>query len=103
MGERRKLGDQAPEALDTIGKRQPKRRRSWEAGQRAAGDVVTYRGIPAELQARIKAIAGENGVTIGELARRFLEHALADFDAGELPLDAVDVLTKRTLYPGQGS
>ena len=98
---RRKVGDQdqAGEAADFLSQRPEQRDRSWESEQRARGVVVTYRGVPADLQARIKEIAGENKVKVGELARRFLEYALAAYESGELDLDLVDVATKRTLYP----
>ena len=100
MSGRRHIEDQTnSEALDVLSRRPAKRDRSWEAGQRGAGVVVTYRGIPAELQGRIKEIAGEHGVKVGELARRLLEYGLDAYESGELQLDAVTVTTKRTLYP----
>ena len=83
--------DQAGEAVDVLSQRPTKRDRSWETGQRSRGVVVTYRGIPRELQERIKAIASEQGIKIGELARRFLEYALDAYDAGDLSLDPVEV------------
>ncbi len=97
---RRKLNDQVnSEAIDVLAHAPAKRDRSWENGQRAKGVVVTYRGIPAELQARVKAIAKENGVPIGELARRFLEYAMDAYESGDLELATVEVVKKRTLYP----
>jgi len=96
----RSIGDQIDkERIEALSQRPAKRDRAWEQGQRSRGVVVTYRGIPGELQARIKEIAGEHGVKIGELARRFLEYALDAYDAGALELATVDVVTKRTLYP----
>ena len=99
---RRSLGDQVDkDALDTLTRRAPKRARSWESEQRGRGVVVTYRGIPSELQARIKEIAGEHGVKVGELARRFLEHAIDAYAAGDLVLEPVEVTRKATLYPDE--
>ena len=96
---RRSTGDLADkEALDVLG---AKRDRGWEAEQRKRGIVATYRGIPPELQDRIKAVASELGVNIGDVARRFLEYALAAYDAGEIDLRASIVSIKRTLYPDE--
>jgi len=100
--ERRKLGDQADkEALDTIARAGPKRDRSWEAEQRDRGIVATYRGIPPDVQARIKAIACEHQVNIGDVARRFLEHGIAAYESGDLDLEPVTVSTKKSLYPDE--
>ena len=83
---RRKSKDLADkEALDILGAR---RNRDWEAEQRKRGVVATYRGIPPELQDRIKAVASELGVNIGDVARRLLEYALDAYDAGDLELRA---------------
>ena len=83
---RRKCKDLADkEALDILGAR---RNRDWEAEQRKRGVVATYRGIPPELQDRIKAVASELGVNIGDVARRLLEYALDAYDAGDLELQA---------------
>ena len=84
------------EALDVLG---PKRDRAWEAEQRKRGVVATYRGIPPALQDRIKAVASEHGVKVGDVARRFLEYALEAYAAGDLQLQAVPETPKRTLYP----
>jgi hypothetical protein len=98
---RRKLSDQATgDTIEVLSRPPKKRDRSWESAQRGKGVVVTYRGIPAELQARIKEIAGKHGVPIGELARAFLEYALAAYESGDLELSPVEVVTKATLYPG---
>jgi hypothetical protein len=80
----------------------PKRDRDWEARQRKRGIVATYRGIPAELQERIKKIAAEHHLNIGELARRFLEYGAAAYDAGELELKPTLSEGKVTLYPSGG-
>lgn len=76
-----------------------RRKRTWEAEQRAKGNVVTYRGIPPELREQIKAIAVAHHVKIGEVARRFLEHGLEAYQSGDLELRAVEIVLKATLYP----
>ncbi len=85
------------EALDTLSG--PKRDRSYEAEQRAKGIVVTYRGIPPELQADIKAVAGALRVPIGDVARAFLAYGLAAYRRGDLELSPVETVRKATLYP----
>ena len=88
------------DALDTIGSRAPKRDRSYEQDARDRGIVVTYRGIPKELHEDLKRIAVGLGVPVGELARAFLEHSLADYESGALSLTTAETVTKSTLYPG---
>lgn len=98
--QRRSAGDQIDkEALETLGRAGPKHDREWEARQRKRGVVATYRGIPPELQERIKEIAHEHQVKIGDVARRFLEYAVQAYDAGDLELKAVVVSTTKSLYP----
>jgi len=77
----------------------PKRSRDWEGEQRKRRIVATYRGIPPELQDRIKHIAKTHQVNIGDVARRFLEYAAAAYEAGDLELESVVLSTKRTLFP----
>jgi len=102
MTDRRRLQDQLGEAADVLTERPTKRDRSWEAEQREQGIVVTYRGIPRGLQERIKEIAGEHKVNIGELARRFLEYALDAYEDGSLVLEPEEKAEiKRTLYPDE--
>ena len=96
---RRNIKDQAgKEPIDVLS-HSPGRDRSWETEQRTRGVVVTYRGIPPELRGRIKEIAAELGVTVGDVARRFLEHGLDAFESGALKLRPAEKVTKRTLYP----
>ena len=98
---RRSIGDQAAkDALETLTRAGPKRPRRWESEQRQAGVVVTYRGIPAGLQARVKEIAGDLGVNIGEVARAFLEAGVASYESGDLQLETHEITRKNTLYPG---
>ena len=102
---RRKLNDQVNgevgDTIDALAHPPAQRDRSWENAQRGKGIVVTYRGIPSELQARVKEIASEHGVPIGQLARRFLEYAVDAYENGDLELSPVEVVTKATLYPGE--
>ncbi len=89
------------ESVEVLARRpsRVKRNRSWEARQRKAGVVVTYRGIPPDLQKRLKRVAEAHSVPVGEVARRFLEHGLAAYEAGELVLQPVLVPGRLTLYP----
>ena len=75
--------------------RTTKRDRGWERRQRQ----VSYRGIPVELQERLKEIAQQHRVTVGEIARAFLEYGIDAYDAGNLQLEPRPVTEKRTLYP----
>jgi len=99
MGRRKLSETTAGDTIEVLSHPPARRDRGWEKEQRARGVVVTYRGIPAELQARVKEIAKENGVPIGELARSFLEYALAAYESGDLELAPVEIVKKRTLYP----
>jgi len=73
-----------------------RRNRDWEAKHR---DVVAYRGVPAELQAEIKAIAAALHVKVGEVARVFLEHGLAAYRRGEIALEPKLSAGRLSLYP----
>jgi len=92
---------EAEEMVEVLARRpsRARRNRSWEARQRKAGVVVTYRGIPTELQKQLKQVAEEHSVPVGEVARRFLEYGLAAYEAGELTLRPVLVPGRLTLYP----
>ena len=97
---RRRAGNQVDkEALETLGRAGPKHDRAWEEQQRKRGVVATYRGIPHELQDRVKEIAHKHEVNIGDVARRFLEYAVRAYDVGDLELEAVMVSTTKSLYP----
>lgn len=99
---RRRLKDQASESVQPLDLFEaPSRKREWERDQRASGHVVTYRGIPRALQERIKEIAEAHRVKVGDVARRFLEHALDAFEAGELELTPGVVGRRYSLYPDQ--
>jgi hypothetical protein len=94
--------EEPTEAIPEVLEHRPsraKRNRDWERKKRRAGCVVTYRGVPQDVKARVKGVAHEHHVPIGEVARRFLEYALAAYDAGDLTLEAVFGPGKLTLYP----
>ena len=65
------------------------RDRSWEERQRNAAETtqVSYRGIPRELNERIKTLAQENDLTVSQVARHLLEWGLEEMESGrrELP------------------
>jgi len=63
------------------------RDRSWERQTRLEGHQVSYRGIPPELNERIKRIAQNARVTTGEMAGFLLEHAVRECRAGHLVLE----------------
>jgi len=102
--ERRSIRDLAgePVAVDVLAHRpsRAKRNRSWEAKQRRNVGQVTYRGIPRELNVALLRIAAEHKVTVGEVARYFLEYALRAYQVGELSLPEVQVrICRGTIYP----
>ncbi len=89
------------EAIPQILQRRPskaKRNREWEQRNKVTG----YRGIPSELNEDLKAIAVELSVSIGDVARAFLEHGLEAYKRGELALAPrlrFSVHSNMTLYP----
>jgi len=91
---RRSLSDQQTDPLT----QRPGRDRSWETEQRRKG-FVSYRGVPPELQEELKAIAAEHGVTVGDIARRFLEYGRDAYESGALELEPVLVSKRFSLYP----
>ncbi len=98
---RRSIADQVgDEPIDALVHRpsQAKRDRSWEKEHRAAG-VVTYRGIPVELNQRVKEIAEELGVPVGEVARALLEYGVQAFEEGRLDLTPQPAKARFSLFP----
>ncbi len=75
------------------------RDRDWEKKQRKNRDVATYRGIPEHLQDELRRVADKVNVPVGEVVRALLEHALVDYERGELALHAQFGPGKLTLYP----
>jgi len=101
MSKRRSIADQVgSEPVDVLARRpsKAKRDRSWERKHEHL--VVTYRGVPPELQEQLKAVARQVGVTVGEVARAFLEYGLDAYEKGELELDPVLLTGKYSLFPG---
>lgn len=90
--------DRALATIKAPGAEPSRRDRTWEQEQRQAGRVVTYRGIPAEVQERIKIMAAEIGVPVGEVARRALERLIDDYAHGRVELEAHVVHARRSLY-----
>jgi hypothetical protein len=69
-------------------------------------NVVTYRGIPAEVKQAIQVISKEHYIPVGELATLFLSHAYMSFKNGRLVLhpqpktrSAIQVDTSRNPVP----
>jgi hypothetical protein len=105
---RRSIGDQiSQEPIDVLQRRpsKAKRDRSWETEQREKLGQVSYRGIPAELNERVRALAKELDVITGEVARALMAHGLAAYEKGELELAAEEKpeheggRCRHTLYP----
>jgi len=72
-----------------------KRNREWEAQQ----ERVTYRGIPPDLNERVKLLAENLGVPIGDVVRAFIERGLQAYEQGDLMLQPHLRIGKMTLYP----
>ena len=92
------ISDEPSEAIPQILRRRPsraKRTRTWEQRNKVTG----YRGIPPELNEKVKAIARQFSVPTGEVARAFLEHGLKAYEQGELSLTPSFLVGKMTLYP----
>jgi hypothetical protein len=101
---RRSIADQlSNEPIEVLARRPSKgsRNRSWEKEQRQQVGVVTYRGIPKPLNERIKTVASELGVPIGDVVRAFLERSLNDYKDGKLNLDPELVTGRYTLFPSR--
>ena len=63
--------------------------------------IATFRGIPLKLHQSLKAVAGELGISPGELARYLLEKGLERMDAGEEEVAPSFVPGGYTLYPDE--
>jgi len=72
-----------------------KRNREWETQQ----ERVTYRGIPPDLNERVKLLAENLGVPIGDVVRAFIERGLQAYEQGDLILQPHLRIGKMTLYP----
>jgi hypothetical protein len=62
---------------------------------------VTYR-IPVLLKEEIRTIAEEHTLPVGEVVWFFIEHALAAFREGKLPLQPVPKMIGKTLFQDRG-
>jgi len=62
---------------------------------------VTYR-IPVPLKGEIRTIAEEHTLPVGEVVWFFIEHALAAFREGKLPLQPVPKMIGKTLFQDRG-
>ena len=82
----------------TISKKK-KTRRPWEEKHRPF--IHTYRNIPPELHQEILDIANQLKVSAGEVMRAFAEYGLDAYKKGDLLLDPVPVIEKKTLFPGR--
>ena len=60
--------------------------------------VVTFRGIPDELQEAVKQLAEERDIPVGEVAAYLIETGMRAFRSGELVLQPVPKPGANTLY-----
>ena len=74
-------------------------RRPWEEKHRPF--IHTYRNIPPELHQEILDIANQLNVSTGEVMRALAEYGLEAYKNGDLVLDPVPVIVKKTLFPGR--
>lgn len=72
-----------------------KRGRQYEK----ANPAVSFRGIPADVNEQILALAGEHRVMAGEIVDVFLRYGLACVDRGTLPLEPRPKAARMTLLP----
>jgi hypothetical protein len=79
-----------------------KRNRDWEKRAREKGGVVTYRGIPTEMQTEIKKISDDLDVPIGDVVRALLEHGLKEYHNWFLRLTPKAVNGRRKLFDDDG-
>ena len=103
---RRSISEQMSDEPIEILTRRPskaKRNRSWEKRVREEIGVATYRGIPKALNEELKKIAQDWNVTVGEVARVFLEYSLERCKSGKLVLGIKPVASKYTLHAVQDS
>ena len=103
---RRSISEQMSDEPIEILTRRPskaKRNRSWEKRVREEIGVATYRGIPKALNEELKKIAQDWNVTVGEVARVFLEYSLEKYKSGKLVLNIKPIASKYTLYAEQDS
>ena len=90
---RRNPLEKAKEQVDALAYRpdaasKAKRDRSWERRQRADTETtqVAYRGISRAVNARMKEIAKDHGLTVSQVAGLFLAHALDGYESGALEI-----------------
>jgi hypothetical protein len=76
-----------------------KTRRPWDEKHRPF--IHTYRNIPPELHQEILDIAKQLNVSAGEVMRALAEYGLAAYKNGDLILEPVPVIEKKTLFPGR--
>ena len=99
MGNRR--APSTPEGYIPAPESKTGRNRTWDRQHNYM--VVTYRGIPKALHQEIAKIADHKGVSVGEVARAFLEYALDAFQEGSLQLNPRARSGKFTLFSNDRS
>jgi len=96
-----KLPDHAPAVtpLDFIPTVEPRKKRQRKWDKTHQGELVTYRGIPAETHQTLISLAGSIGVPVDEVARMFLEYSMEHYRSGVLPLNPHPKAQRMTLFP----
>lgn len=84
--------------LDFIPTVEPRKKRERKWDKTHQGELVTYRGIPAETHQALISLAGSIGVPVDEIARMFLEYALEHYRSGTLPVDPHPKAQRMTLF-----
>lgn len=85
--------------LDFIPTVEPRKKRERKWDRIHQGELVTYRGIPAETHQTLISLAGNIGVPVDEVARMFLEYGVEHYRSGLLPLNPHPKAQRMTLFP----
>ena len=80
----------------------PKRKQEKET-ERLWKHVVSYHGVPPEVQEQIKAIAEQHTVPVGEVAAMLLKHGLEALSSGRLELTARPKVSSSVSWQGESS
>lgn len=85
--------------LDFIPTVEPRKKRQRKWDKTHQGELVTYRGIPAETHQTLISLAGSIGVPVDEVARMFLEYGVEHYRSGVLLLNPHPKAQRMTLFP----
>jgi len=77
----------------TLAKPKPPKTSKWDRYHQT--QLHSYRGIPPELHKKLVDIAANYGVSVGDIARLFLEYGLKAYTAKELSVMTMEIPGKR--------